>query len=260
MTVIEAAISGFIQGVTEFLPVSSSGHLVLAHYFFGYDDPGLFYDICLHCATLAAVLVFFARDIKDIIVERRYSMIAYIVIGTIPAVVMALLAGDVIEKMFFSGPAGVALMLFVTGAALFAAHYSFRRGAPAAKIRWGKALLIGIAQAIAIIPGISRSGFTITAGAMTGLSRPDAFRFSFLLSIPAILGALVLSFIKGGARLPSTMAPVSFIAGMVVAFVAGLLSLNVLKKVIKAGRLPYFGAYCILLGAVVLIVSIATGS
>jgi len=200
MNLFEAAIFGFIQGATEFLPISSSGHLALAHYFFGTQDTGLAFDVALHLGTLLAILIYFRSDFVEIAkallgrnpdkkeATRLQGMAFFICIATIPGVLAGLFLGDMAEQSF-RHPIMVALALAGAGILLLAADRMGKRHREFKGIRLIDALLIGISQACAIIPGISRSGITITSGLSLGLTRQAAVRFSFLLSAPIIFGA-----------------------------------------------------------------------
>ena len=238
-----------MQGLTEFLPVSSSGHLVLVHGFFGFSQPGIFFDICLHAATLGAVVIYFGRDIISLIRGRKIEWLFYIAIGTVPAVLAALFFEDRIEG-FFTDTGKVAVTLMVTGFILFAGQAALWRTKGEGKSpTYSNSVTVGIAQAFALLPGISRSGITISAGLLGGIKAEEAFRFSFLLSVPAILGALLYKGITTDVASAVSGNLTGYIAGMSAAFLAGLASLRLLWWVIKARRLYIFGAYCVLLGA-----------
>ena len=250
MTITEALISGVVQGLTEFLPISSSGHLVLVHNFFGFSEPGIFFDICLHAATLMAVILYFSRDIAALVREKNIMWLFYIASATVPAV----LAGLLFEKKisaFFTDPGKVAFMLILTALALFAGQFSlWRRMRPGAGPSFFTSLLVGIAQAFALLPGISRSGMTISTGLIGGMKAEEAFRFSFLLSVPVIIGAVAYKALTLdiGAVISGNLA--NYAAGMAAAFIVGLLSLRLLWWVIKEKRLFIFGIYCLFLGTI----------
>ena len=250
MTITEALISGVVQGLTEFLPVSSSGHLVLVHRFFGFTEPSIFFDICLHVATLAAVILYFGRDIVTLIREKNLGWLFYIAIGTVPAVLAALFFDKKIST-FFVDSGKVALMLILTGLALFAGQFAlWRERRPGRGPTLLTSLLVGIAQAFALLPGISRSGVTISTGLVSGIKAEEAFRFSFLLSVPVIIGAAIYKALTLDITSIVSGNLVSYAAGMGVAFIIGLLSLRLLWWVIKENRLFIFGIYCLLLGAI----------
>lgn len=258
MPLFVAIILGLIQGFTEFLPVSSSGHLVIAqHYLPGFSQAPLPFDVILHLGTLVALIIYFFGDIRDIVVSffryndagaaanRRLGWL--IVIGTIPAGVVGVLFKDQIETLF-SNVAIVPYMFIVTAVLLFAGE---RLGRPTKEIRSigvKDAVIIGILQAVAIVPGISRSGSTIAGGLMAGLERDAAARFSFILSIPAVLGALVLSL--GDI----SQFNVSFVIGAVIACLAGLLAIWLAFRFVAAKRLWIFSLYLIIAGGTLILV------
>ncbi|MFQ5952134.1 MAG: undecaprenyl-diphosphate phosphatase [Candidatus Omnitrophota bacterium] len=248
MTITEALIAGVVQGLTEFLPVSSSGHLVLVHRFFGLSEASIFFDICLHVGTLAAVVLYFRKDILSLVRERRADWLLYIAIGTVPAVIAALFFEKHISLVFLS-PRKVAPMFIVTALVLFAGQISQLKKAQDAKGPTVlRSIIVGISQAFALLPGISRSGMTVSTGRLGGMNAENAFRFSFLLSIPAILGALAYKALKIdlGSVVLSNIG--GYVSGMMIAFIVGLASLALLWRVIKTRRLFIFGIYCLLLG------------
>ncbi len=252
MSIFEAIISGIVQGVTEFLPISSSGHLVLLHGFLGLSEPGIFFDICLHVGTLGAVILYFRKDLFLIIRERDLFMISCLVIGTIPAVIAAFLFKGHIE-LFFASPRMVAFMFIVTALVLFGGQYSFRARDRKREVSRGGSFLIGLAQAAALLPGVSRSGTTISAGLALGWDPARAFRFSFLLAIPAIIGAACSETlnVKPGDILASDIP--GYAVGTITAFLVGLMALPLLLKIIRSRRLYVFGVYCLLLGVSLLL-------
>jgi undecaprenyl-diphosphatase len=267
MSILTAVILGAVQGITEFLPVSSSGHLVLLQKMFGISEPVLFFDTMVHIGTLAAVFAVLRRDIWNILRRIIQPLTGYLIIGTLPTVIAALLFRDHIEGAFASGTfLGFA---FLITAGLLAASEFFSRKAgktaatdnifPAAAVgvsgmKWPDALIIGIFQAIAIIPGISRSGSTLAGSLFRRLDRDFAARFSFLLSIPAILGALVLQIkdLAGGAGTAGIgAAPLA--AGTITAAVVGFFSVSLMLKIVRERSLTGFSIYTAVLGILVLI-------
>ncbi len=254
-------VLGLIQGVTEFLPVSSSGHLVLAERLFGLSSPGLICEACLHLGTLAAVLVVFRADLAELVraltprgnVDRRKE-IGFLVVGTVPIVVVGLLLRGAADAWFHSlWVVGVGWL--ATAAMLVAADRRACRTGSAAPSAAGS-LGIGIAQSVALVPGVSRSGFSIGAGILVGLRPERAARFSFLLSIPAVAGAAGLTLWDGlrepAARNADTL---GILLGAVVAFLVGLVALRALLKVVVRGRLWPFAAYCAALAATALVLA-----
>jgi undecaprenyl-diphosphatase len=255
MNWLEALTLAVVQGLTEFLPVSSSGHLVLAQTFFGIDPANAFiYDIVLHLGTALAALAFFRRDVAAVLrgllppyrqappeLGATRRLLLLLVAATAPTAVIGLAFKDFFEGLFAS-PTAVVGALAVTGAFLIAASLLQSAGQPLDRAPWWKAVLVGIAQGVAIVPGISRSGSTIVAGLATGLRREDAVRFSFLLFLPAILGATLLELRHppAGATVPISLAA----AGFAAAAVTGYLAILVVLRWTRAGKLWQFGLYC----------------
>lgn len=251
MSIFEALILGLVQGITEFLPVSSSGHLaVLEHLWKLPVESRLPLTTMLHGATALAVIFYFAPLLARLIrglwardVVRRSSswrMVGFIVIASIPAGFVGVLFGDLIDRAF-SNPLLVGMMLLVTGGVLFGTRFSQPQG----KTSWVRAFLVGIGQAIAILPGISRSGATIASGLYLGMERKEAFEFSFLLAVPAITGAFLLEFRKVDL---AVLNPPALAVGMVAAFAAGLAALFVLGRAVAGRKLHWFAFYCWLAG------------
>ncbi|MFW6245478.1 MAG: undecaprenyl-diphosphate phosphatase [Fibrobacterota bacterium] len=249
MEILKTVMLGIIQGLTEFLPVSSSGHLVLAQYFFGVkNEKSLVVEVLLHLATGIAVLFVFRKDILDLIkgvfssdqLKRRESLTysGWIVLGTIPAAFAGVFLKDMFE-VFFNSPLLASSMLLVTALLLF---FSGSRKDNPGKLTVWKVIAIGLIQATAITPGISRSGSTIAMALLVGVSREEAGKFSFLLSLPAIFGAALLEMRDiSGISLSAT----SLVSGFVASLVVGILALKLLLAFVKKGKLHYFGYYCI---------------
>jgi undecaprenyl-diphosphatase len=258
LTIIEALVLGIIQGITEFLPVSSSGHLVLIQKIFGIEAPVLLFDTLLHVATLTAVCGVLWRDIWDILKKIIQPMTFFIVIGTMPAVIAALLLSRQIEAAF-AGASFLGFSFLITSIVLVTAETLGRKnGTNQTKekkdMTWHDALFVGIMQAIAIIPGISRSGATLSAGLFRGLKRDFAVRFAFLLSIPAILGALVFQLKdlgKDGTAMNIGTAPL--IAGTIAAAAVGFFSIKLMLKIVREKSLLGFAIYTGILGLLVII-------
>ena len=248
MTITEALISGIVQGITEFLPISSSGHLVLIHRFFKLTEPNIFFDICLHVGTLMAVILYFGKDILRLVREKRAEWLVYLAIGTVPAVIAALFFEDQISAFFMSSRR-VACMLIVTAAILFIGQLCLWRKSRQEKgPTFFSSLIVGIGQAFALLPGISRSGATISTGLVCRMKAEEAFRFSFLLSIPAILGALLYKILKEDIGAIVLIDPGIYIAGTLTAFVTGLACLPLLWRVIRSRKLFIFSLYCLIVG------------
>jgi len=242
-----AIFLGIVQGVTEFLPISSSGHLVLLQKIFGISEAPIFFDTLLHLGTLGAVVLFFGPPFAKAMEGR---VLKKIVIGTLPIVVVGLLVQP-FAKEIFGSLLVVGVGYFITAALLFwSKSFSFGQK-KFTELTPRQTLLIGGFQAVALFPGISRSGATIVEGLSQKLSREEAFKFSFYLSVPAVLGATILQ-LKDLSSI--NFLPQSFF-GMVVAFVVGYVALKVLQKVLTAGKLYYFAVYCFLMGLISLILT-----
>lgn len=260
MNILESIFLGIIQGLTEFLPISSSGHLVFFQSLFGMEEPQLFFDIMLHLGTLLAVVVYFQTDIWKIVQgigdtlkreekgQYQAKLFLWIVLATIPTGLMGILFKDWFESLF-SKPKVVGGMLLITGSVLWLTRWTKREGRSLGQMRWIDAILIGIAQGLAIIPGISRSGATISTGLFCGLDRELSGRFSFLLSIPAILGATFLEFRK----IDSLQGFWTILIGTAIAFGVGILSLKFLMKIIRIGKISNFSYYCCGMGILMII-------
>jgi undecaprenyl-diphosphatase len=255
MNWFEALALAVVQGLTEFLPVSSSGHLVLAQTFFGIAPASAFiYDIVLHLGTALAALLFYRRDVAAVLrglmppyrlappeIQQARRLLLLLAAATLPTAVIGLSFKDFFEGLFAS-PTAVVAALAVTGTFLIAASLlrpatQQLEGAP-----WWKAAFVGIAQGIAIVPGISRSGSTIVGGLAVGLRREDAVRFSFLLSLPAICGAALLELRHPPAGSPGV--PVALAVAGFAAAATGYLAILVVLRWTRAGKLWQFGLYC----------------
>ena len=260
MDLLEALVLGIIQGITEWLPVSSSGHLVIGQELLGLPaGENLLFDLMVHMGTVLAVCTYFRKELWRICAallsrrEKRDEQLTQlrllgfmILLGTVPIAITGLIFSDSVDEAFTIELVGAALM--VNAVVLVVAE---RVGIRAGKrsVRAVDALVIGIFQAIAVLPGISRSGFTISGGMFRGVERETAATFAFLLSVPALLGA----FVYGVYALDEQSAdlPILF-AGAASAFVVGLLSIDYLLKAVRSGKLWVFGAYCLLLGTAVI--------
>jgi undecaprenyl-diphosphatase len=258
MNILNAVILGIVQGLGEFLPVSSSGHLVLLQKVFGISEQTLFFDTMLHTGTLFAVVVVLRNDIIAILRRPIQPLTGFLIIATIPAVFAALVFSKQIEYIFNSGLfLGISFLItavLLCVAELLSKHISSAEGyKKAEKMNWLDAFIIGIFQAIAIPPGISRSGATISGALSRRLDRNFAARFSFLLSIPAILGALVLNLkdlAKNGAAAGSIGAEV--IAGTLTAAIVGFFAVKLMLKIVREKSLFGFAIYTAVLGALIL--------
>ena len=251
MTIIDAIFLGIIQGLTEFLPVSSSGHLVLVQSILGVVQPGNEFEILVHIGTLMSVLIVFKNDILALLIDIRskntQKYIFYIIIGTAPSVFIGLGYKSFIESLF-NNLKTVGSALIFTGLVLFSSQFSVKKYL---KPSIYTAFLIGCAQAIAIIPGISRSGMTISMALFLGFLPKEAARFSFLLAIPVISGAGILTMIDLNENDYEFM--VTGMIGMLSSFLVGFFALKWLIGWLKKGKIYYFGVYCILIGFLTLL-------
>ena len=275
MDISSSVLLGIIQGLTEFLPISSSGHLVLWQNLLGFKEPELLFNISLHLGTLVAVCLFFRHDLKAMVVEttgfllsllrrkrgfgqsRDYphaSMLLWVLVGTIPTGFIGLWFKSPLEALFGSLPV-VGFMLIVTGLIVLASRKLSANDSTRTSVGLWAALAVGIAQGIAIIPGISRSGSTIVCGMACKLSRETAARFSFLLAIPATLGAMAVQLRSEGL---SREALPTLAAGFFVSAVVGLLALKILMGMVRKGHLHYFAPYCWAVGLLILFFSFRT--
>ena len=251
ITFWDSLILGSIQGVTEFLPISSSGHLVIIQSLLGINQPGNDFEILVHLGTLGSIFYVFQNDILEILRSlKKKSTIKFlklIILGTLPAVLVGLNFKNQIA-LLFENITNVSFALIFTGTVLVSTYFLKRRDL---KNSFGKAFLIGVFQSIAIIPGISRSGMTISMALLLGLSPKKAAKFSFMLAIPAISGAGILTALDttNGFSLPYSI----LFGGLISSFLVGVLSLKILMKLLKDGKFHFFGVYCVLIGLLTLI-------
>lgn len=272
MDIIQAIIIGLVQGLTEFLPVSSSAHLIFAQQALGVADVGLAFDVLLHVGTLVAVIVYFFNDIVNMIkgfllslVDLKngnfmgelkkdpYKKLAWLtILATIPIGIVGVLFNDIVESMFM-GLTVPAFLLLITGCLLYVSQRMNTGKIDVRNITLKEALIMGCGQALAILPGLSRSGTTIAAGLFAGLDKEFAAKFSFILSIPAILGAAVfqLKDLSGGS-----VEIGACIAGFIVAAISGYLAISFLLKIVREKSLDIFAYYCWIVGIIVLIGSL----
>jgi len=273
MNLTEAILLGVVQGLTEFLPVSSSGHLVLFQNLLGLKEPLLAFDISVHVGTLIAVVIYFFKDIVGILKalakwlsvlpdrqaaigllkeDREIRIALLIITGSIPTAILGLLFKEIAETLF-SSVTIVGVNLIITGIILWYTRGLRETGHGIRQFTVKNSFAIGIVQGLAIIPGISRSGSTIAAGLFLGLDRETAARFSFLLSIPAVAGAGLLGAgdLLGQSNLPTTI----IATGTLVSCIVGYASLKLLVWMVRRGRLHFFAPYCAVLGCLALIVS-----
>ena len=275
MTYLMSAVLGFLQGVAEFLPISSSGHLSLFQHFFGMEEPDSLFNILLHFATLIAVCVYYFQDVVEMIVEffrgvaalfsrtpsrgnppEGRRLVLLVIVGTLP--LFAVLPVESKIEMLGGSPVFVSCALLVTGCVLFLSdrYGGGRKTAKNATIK--DALLVGLAQGVATIPGLSRSGCTISAGMAMGFQRKFAVRYSFLLSLPAVFGATLLKVIKtikAAEPLAEGILP-KYLLGMAVAGVVGYFSIRLVDLLASKGKFGAFAWYCWGAGLLFLVLSI----
>ncbi len=274
MTLFQALVLGIVQGLTEYLPVSSSAHLVLVPWALGWEfDPGaaFAFDVLVQMGTLVAVIAYFWKDLvhmlratlqalvhREAIQDPYVRLAGWIVLGTIPAVIAGLALKDMVEAAFGS-PLATSGFLLATAALLLAGERIGKRLRPLESATWTDVVWIGLAQALALFPGLSRSGATISAGLMRGLDRPGAARFSFLLSIPVMIGAGVLA-LGDLAALPGAAAFIpAVLVGFVSAAIVGYASIRWLLGFVTRHSLAAFSAYCALVGLLGLVIGLVRG-
>ena len=278
MNFLSSIFLGLVQGVTEFLPVSSSGHLSLFQHFFGMNEGGMFFDVLLHLGTLIAIFVYYWKDILGLIQEfirlvtclvnpekraamgrlnPRGRMILMIIVGTLPLFIV-LPIKDKVEALY-SNTIFVGFALIVTGCLLFFSDRMARGKKTAKSATMLDALLVGFGQALAVVPGLSRSGTTISAGMMRGFSRRFAVRFSFLMSIPAVLGANIISISDAVAEgIEPGMLP-GYIVGTLVAAVAGYFAIRLVNVLADKNKFGNFAYYCWGIGAAAVVATLIFG-
>lgn len=263
MTSFEAALLGVVQGLAEFLPISSSGHLVIVQRWLGIIEPALTFNVAVHFGSLLAVVValraewiFMAQSLAGKAGARNAEgrrLFFLLVIGSLPVAIVGFIARDFIESTFASAWVP-AIMLFVTGGLLwFADNTTGNMGRPLERIRFQDALVMGIGQAIALLPGLSRSGSTMSFGLFTGLDRSAAARFSFLLAVPAVFGATLLESVKlFGEGVTGTIAVTPTLIGVIASAITSYAAIRFFLAFVRRGRLRWFAWYVWLIGAIVI--------
>ena len=270
MTIFQSMLLGLIQGLTEFLPISSSGHLVIVPYLLGWDIPAqdaFIFNVLVQVATLAAVIAYFWKDLLNILkglylgikakaplADANSRLGIYILIATLPAGLIGVLIKDIVEKAF-SSPVITAILLFGTAGLLVLAEKVGARNRKLEQMTWIDALWMGFFQALAVFPGISRSGSTITGGMVRNFEREGAARFSLLMSIPIMLAAGLLASLDMLSIPNWTQSILVFIPGFIVAAISGYFSIRWLLKYLIRGSLYLFAIYCACVGIITLIVS-----
>jgi undecaprenyl-diphosphatase len=260
MTIIQSVALAIVQGITEFLPISSSGHLVIFQKIFGLIEPPIAFDIIIHLGTVFAILFFLRHSIQKLIsgiileIKRKKCgencrLIMLLIIASIPVVIVGFLLKDKIDQIFNSLYL-VGVSFLITSIILFLTYLVKQQKKDISQITKKDALFIGLFQALSILPGVSRSGSTISAGIFRKINKEDCFTFSFLLGIIAILGGTMLQVPKIANF--SRMEIVQSIIGLFVSTVVGYFALKILKSIIIKGKFYYFGFYCFILGMVIL--------
>ncbi len=266
MTELQAFLMGLLQGLTEYLPVSSSGHLTIAGALFGIEgEENLTFTIAVHVATVLSTLVILWKEIVWLLrglvdtkapllsPERRYCLA--ILVSMIPIGIVGVFFKDYVEAIFGSGLLIVGLCLIVTAALLTMSYYA--RPRQSEEVSLGQALVIGLAQCIAVLPGLSRSGSTIATGLLLGVKKEKMAQFSFLMVMPPILGEALLSILKaakdGAATAAGDISMTALAIGFITAFISGCLACKWMIKLVSKGKLVYFGIYCALVGSAILV-------
>jgi undecaprenyl-diphosphatase len=260
MTWIEALILGLIQGLTEFLPVSSSGHLELGKYLLGVEsEKSLAFTVVVHGATVLSTIIVFRKDLAGLFKglfefkwNESWKFASLILLSMIPVLVVGLFFADFVESFFTGNIRFVGLMLLVTASLL---TFTYLKKSNKRSIGFADAFVIGLAQAVAVLPGISRSGATISTGLMLGNKRELVAKFSFLMVLIPIIGANLLDLIKNDPAEATGVPALSMIIGFVAAFVSGLFACKWMIGIVQKGRLIYFALYCFLIGSLAIVLS-----
>lgn len=261
MIATQAIVLGIVQGITEFLPISSSGHLIIFPELLGWEPQGLLFDVALHMGTLVAIIFCFSRDLRHLVLgvlkgsKEAKTLAAKLLVGTIPAIAFGAFYGDYLEKTRILPV--IAIMLITWGVLLALADFLARQRkvSDGVGVSWAQTVMIGVAQALALIPGTSRSGSTMTVGLFAGLDHNNAARFSFLLAIPATIAAGAKTFydaMQSGADVPMDMIGLGFLTSLI----AGILAIRLLFYIIKRKWFLGFAVYRIALGLFLLYVVI----
>lgn len=255
MNEIQALILGLLQGLTEFLPVSSSGHLEIGHAVLGVKtESSLLFAVVVHVATVLSTLIVFRKDILTLLTDllafqwnESTQYVSKLLLSSIPVVILGLFFAEEIEQFFTGNLILVGSMLLLTAVLLTFAHF-VKKGSK--EITWGRAFIIGFAQALAVMPGISRSGATIATGLLMKTKKDEVARFSFLMVLIPILGAAFLDIMGGDFSGETTVRALPLAIGFIAAFLAGLLACSWMIKVVKQGSLIYFAIYCFIIGLI----------
>lgn len=262
MNTFEALVLGIVQGLTEFLPVSSSGHLAIGSALFGVDAEGnLTFAIAVHAATVLSTLVVLWHEVSKLFTgffkftwNEDMQMVCKILLSMVPVAIVGFFFKDYVEKVFGSGLLLVGIMLIVTAILLTFSY--FARPRTREKITFRDAFIIGLSQAVAILPGLSRSGTTISTGLLLGCKKEQIASFSFLMVIIPILGEAAMDLMKGNfSASASGISTTALVVGFLAAFISGMLACRWMINIVKRGKLIWFAAYCVIIGAFAIIYS-----
>ena len=266
MSWFEALILGLVQGLTEFLPVSSSGHLTIAKHLFGIETGDLTFEITVHAATVLATIIVFRKEIWDLLTgffKFKYNdqtkYICMILVSMIPVFVVGMFFKDFVEDLFGSGLMVVGIALFITAILLFFSEFKKKKQADSEVktegMTYKSAIWMGLAQAVAVIPGLSRSGSTIATGLICGVDKKEVAKFSFLMVLVPILGEAFLDLV-GGDMAAGSLGGMQLAVGFLSAFVSGLFACKVMIAIVRKAKLKWFALYCALAGAACIVMQI----
>lgn len=258
MSWFEALVLGIVQGLTEFLPVSSSGHLLIAKELFGIQTDNLVFEVLVHAATVLSVIIVFRHQILDLIkglfkftYNNQTKYVLFILVSMIPVFVVGVFFKDQVEMLFGGGMKQISIALYVTAILLLYATFAKPKEKP---LNYSRSFLIGIAQAVAVVPGLSRSGATISTGLLCGMKKAEVTQFSFLMVLVPILGEALLELVGGDMSTASSgIATFPLIIGFLSAFVSGLFACKIMIALVKKSKLSWFALYCILVASLCLI-------
>ncbi len=256
MTGLQAFLLGLLQGLTEFLPVSSSGHLELGNHLLGMTGgDNLPFTFAVHAATVLSTVVVFRKDIWQLIsrgftfrMNNETMYILKLMLSMVPVAIIGIFFSEEVESLFTGDLLVVGICLLVTASLMAFAH--FYRGRPERQMGWPSSLIIGMAQAVAVLPGLSRSGTTIATGILLGVNRREVARFSFLMVLVPVLGAAGIDLFSGDLSNDSCVGASSMVIGFLTAFISGLLSCSWMIRIVSKGKLIYFSLYCLTVGLI----------
>ena len=261
MEIWQAIVLGAVQGFAEFLPVSSSGHLLMFQRWFGITEGGLFFDVMLHIGTLVPVFVVFYKQIFGLF-RKPFNKLLFLIIATIPAALTGFLLGDIVEGVFYGGDLIAAVLLsatfLLTAGELFLSELISKRSNKMLPLSYKSSIAMGLAQSIAIVPGLSRSGTVISAGCFCGVDRNENANFTFLMSIPVILGAALVSgldVLEAGVEIDA----IPLVFGMLTSMVTGYIAIKAMLAVIKTANYKWFSLYLVLMSVASVVSFVAFG-